>query len=297
MEINRGDLIIPVYLNQRIVFDLIAMLNGGISTITRVATTESNVDTDQRRYGAEFGLSKALSSLLKINVSGERDLKKEGGAELKLDQEKVHTPASLFQNLRQILLDENALRTVDENFKPQPHQLIEFTASLQRNPLIQTMDSFISIMEMAIVFNVDSQPSKGKKQNIDQNKIIKKQMENFLEKLKAGDTVDIVTNPLPCNYRAVITLETEYLNDPTMSDLVEGQFNALGKVIRVIDKDKDDSISLIRKTSLSMMPEHIFDNMISTFDQLSAQKGFKIPEMEWEIKGPVMQIIPVAIFA
>lgn len=297
MEINKNGLIIPVYLNQRIVFDIIAMLKGGISTVTRVARIETDAKSDQRRYGAEFGLSKALSSLLRINVSGERDVKKEGGSEMKLDQEKVHTPASLFQNLRQILLDKEALSIMDESFSPQHHQLIEFTASLQRNPLIQTMDSFISIMEMAIMFESDTQPGKSKKQTLDQNKKIKKQMENFLEKLKSGDTVDIVTNVLPCKYRAVITLETEYLNDPTMSDLVEGQFKTLGKVIRVIEEGTDDTISLIRKTSLSMMPESILENMMDGFLQLSANQGFKIPEMEWKLKGPVIQIIPIAIFA
>ena len=30
------DLIIPVYLNQRVVFDLVAMLQDGIATVTKV---------------------------------------------------------------------------------------------------------------------------------------------------------------------------------------------------------------------------------------------------------------------
>ena len=34
------ELIIPVYLNQRIVFDMIAMLQGGIATVTRICSAE-----------------------------------------------------------------------------------------------------------------------------------------------------------------------------------------------------------------------------------------------------------------
>ena len=34
------DLIIPVYLNQRFVFDLVAMLQDGIATVTKVVKTE-----------------------------------------------------------------------------------------------------------------------------------------------------------------------------------------------------------------------------------------------------------------
>jgi hypothetical protein len=34
-----NNLIIPAYLNQRIVFDLIAMLQDGLSTVTRITST------------------------------------------------------------------------------------------------------------------------------------------------------------------------------------------------------------------------------------------------------------------
>lgn len=294
--VKPNDLIIPVYLNQRIVFDLIAMMKGGISTVTRVVSTESLADTDQRRYGADFGLSKALSTLLKINFSGQRDVKKEEGKQVKFDQEKVHTPSSLFHNLRNMLRDEHLLLIVDDSFIPEPHQLIEFTTSLRRNPLIQTIDSFVSIGEMAAVFDFGSEPKKGKKQDIDANKKQVAQFREFSKKLKA-DTVDIITDSLRCGYRAVITLETEYLNDPTMSDLVEGRFNVLGKIIRVIREEEDGSINLIRKTSLSFIPEEQQNGFFRIFQNMSEQGGYRIPKMEWEIMGPVIQIIPVAIFA
>jgi len=121
-------------------------------------------------------------------------------------------------------------------------------------------------------------------------------MEQFLESLKAGDTVDIITDTLTCGYRAVITLEREFLNDPTMSDLVDGHFNVLGKIIRVINDDKD-SINLIRKTALSAMPENILKTALADLSELSKTHGFKIPSMELEAKGPVLQVLPIAIFS
>ena len=69
-----SDLVIPVYLNQRIVFDLISMLQDGISTVSRVTTVEETSSKDERKYGASFGLSQAFSSLLKISVGGKREL-------------------------------------------------------------------------------------------------------------------------------------------------------------------------------------------------------------------------------
>jgi len=297
---QKTELIIPVYLNQRAVFDLIAMLQGGISTVTRITSSEFYSDKNQQQYGAAFGLNKAFSTLLKIDLSGGRKKATEDTSGIQKAEERVHTPASMFQSLRENLIDRGELKIVDAEYKPKVRDFIEFTAQLRKNPIIQTMDTLVGLMEMAILFS-DEPPkkqkqSKGKSREIDSNKIIKKQMEQFLESLKTGDTVDIVSNKLICGFKTVITLEREFLNDPTMSDLVDGQFNVLGKVIRVIN-NKDDSISLIRKTAMSAMPEKIMNEVFSGLSTLSSEEGFKIPPIELDIKGPVIQVLPIAIFA
>lgn len=294
-----NELIIPVYLNQRIVFDMIAMLQGGIATVTRVTSTESSSASDKQQYGATFGLNKALSTLLRIDVSGNREKRKDGSLGSQTNEEKVHTPASMFQMLRRSLVADSKLNFIDDKYKPEIRQIVEFTAPLRKNPIIQTMDTFVGLMNMAILFSqaTPQQQHKGQKnQTPDTNKAIKAQMEQFLESLKAGDTVDIITDTLTCGYKAVITLEREFLNDPTMSDLVDGHFNVLGKVIRVINDDKD-SINLIRKTALSAMPENILNVALAGLSELSKTQGFKIPSMELEAKGPVLQVLPIAIFS
>lgn len=293
------ELIIPVYLNQRMVFDLIAMLQGGISTVTRITSSESYSDKDQQQYGAAFGLSKAFSTLLKIDVSGTRQKAQEDSSGIQKAEERVHTPASMFQSLRASLSDRKELVIVDKEYKPKIRDIIEFTAQLRKNPIIQTMDTFVGLMEMAILFSeppTRRQKQKGRKTRERDNKLIKKQMELFLESLKTGDTVDIVSGTLQGGFKAVITLEREFLNDPTMSDLVDGQFNVLGKVIRVIDNEQD-SINLIRKTALSAMPEKIMSEIFSGLSELSSEEGFNIPPLELEVKGPAIQILPIAIFA
>lgn len=79
-----------------------------------------------------------------------------------------------------------------------------------------------------------------------------------------------------------------------MSDIVDGQFTAIGKIVRVIDKEDERSISLLRKTALSMMPQ---ETLRELFEGLSEIEEFQIPDLEWNIKGPIVQIIPIAIFA
>ena len=291
MEQIKKDLIIPVYLNQRIVFDLLAVLQDGISTVTRVSSTESVSNMDDQRYGAAFGLNKAFSTLLKIDVSGNREKKKGDSSGVKRDEERFHTPTSLFQKLREIILQDKSVVLVDNNYTPKPHDLIEFNVSLKKNPIIETIDTFISVMDMASIFEDRTGRQKGHSKNEDEK--IKKQMQRFANQLKSGDTIDVVSDDLACGYKSVVTLEQEYLNDPTMSDLVDGQFNVLGKIIRVIP-DNCGSISLIRKTPLSVIPHTKLQELQVLLSKLPVD--IDIPELIWEVPGPVMHVIPIAIF-
>jgi hypothetical protein len=289
--------IIPVYLNQRIVFDLLAMLEGGICQVTRVASAERKTEQDERRYGADFGLSKALASLLSINVSGER--KRAAGTEetQQKDEERIHTPASLFYRLRNQLQGEGLLKVLSGSEGPKEHDLVEFGAAMVRNPLVQTMDSFVSLMEMAILFDDQGTIGKGQHRGQSQreNERIVKQMTGFNEKLKSGDTVDMVAQEIAGGHRAVVTVETEYLNDPAMADLVDGRFIVVGKVIRTVPSG--EAISLIRKSALTMMPKSILEGMMGSLAQLSETQGFNLPDLSWELPGPAFQVIPIAIFA
>ena len=67
-----NNLIVPVYLNQKLVFDLLAMLEGGIATVTGVTRTNEDVDTSESNGRAGFGLGEALSMLMRVDLSGEK---------------------------------------------------------------------------------------------------------------------------------------------------------------------------------------------------------------------------------
>jgi len=294
------NLIVPVYLNQRMVFDLLAMLQGGISTVTAVTRVEAHNNSDSEEIRASFGLSQALSSLLKIDLSGEKSKNRSSSGESKVTEERVHTPASLFYELRNMLLEKELLKNLTAEVNLEPGDIIEFEASLKINPIIETMDSLSEIMNVALVFEDKEKKIKNKKVNYNNqstdNKKVKNQIDAFRETLKTGNTIDLIAKELKTNYYAVITIESNYLNDPTMSDLVDGQFKILGKIIRNI-KDNNTSISLIRKTALHKMPPYLLTNVLNAISQLGSEQGFAIPELVWEIKGPAIHILPLSIFA
>ena len=121
-------------------------------------------------------------------------------------------------------------------------------------------------------------------------------MESLSTNLKAGQTLDLMTDELHSSYRAVVTLEAQYLNDPTLSDLVDGTFRVAGKVIRVVPEG-EGAISLIRKAAVSRMPSAVLETLGKMFDSLASEHSFGLPKVIWEIGGPVIQVLPLSIYA
>ncbi|WP_413665449.1 hypothetical protein ACG1BZ_09750 [Microbulbifer sp. CNSA002] len=290
-------LIVPVYLNQKLVFDLLAMLQGGISTVTTVTESSSNRNIDGEKVSAGFGLSEAFSTLLKIDLSGSKEKTIGSEGSNTSSQERVHTPASLFFQLRNLLLEKGYLKETEEEL-PKAGEFVEFEGFLKRNPIVETIDSFAEMMDIAEAFEDKPQPKKGNRNSSEQSeyKKIRQQMVRFSGALKAGSTIDLSSTSLKGAYTAVVTVETGFLNDPLMSDLVDGQFKIIGKVVKSVD-DSSDSINLLRKTALSKMPSEVMLQAMTHLSSLGSKQGFDIPELKMEIDGPAIQVLPIAIYA
>ncbi len=292
--VEREDLIIPVYLNQRIVFDLLAMREDGISQVTQVVSTEHSGSIDQKRHGAGFGLSKALSSLLRVDISGDRTKVEGIDSSSSTNEERVHTPASLFFRLRKQIDERGDLvrLTPDSSTDIEPHQFVEFESDLKRNPLLETIDSISSVMGMVVALEEKS-PQRGKQRKMSDNEQVLEKMKSLGDDLRRGDSVDMVAYSVQGSDSALITLETEYLNDPLMADLVDGRFKVIGKVIRTVGEG--ESIGLLRKTAFSVIPEKKLSEMLSPFEAIG--KMFDIPSLKLKIEGPAFHVLPIAIFA
>ena len=207
-------LIVPVYLNQKIVFDLLAMLQDGLSTVTAVTKNSAHTESDNEKISASFGLNQVLSTLLKIDLSGSKE--KSGGTSENgsVSEERVHTPASLFFKLRNTLKDEGLLEILDSNSKPKPGDIIEFEGVLKINPILETVDAFIELMDMAEVFNSElSTNAKNAKKTSENKKAQKNKMLKFSETLKGGNTIDLTSEKLVSGHKAVVTVDVSFLND------------------------------------------------------------------------------------
>lgn len=284
--------IVPVYLNQKFIFDLVAMQQGGIATVTKVSSDQYGEKNIAGTLSSSFGLSEAFSSLLKINLSTNLSGGNASSSTETKSEERVHTPGSLFYQLRNELLGRGTLKKLTDGV-PASGDFVEFQASLKRSPLVEGLDAVTQLLEMSVLFtSKDTQ----KKQRTSPHplKELSLQLKSLSDSLKAGGSRDLIADKIITDWKAVLSVEEQFLNDLTMSDIVDGTFHIVGKVVRVVEAPHD-SINLLRKTPLAHTPE-ILEELLRAFKNMD-EGIFSMREMETEINGPAIQVLPIAIYA
>jgi hypothetical protein len=296
------DLSIPIYLNQQVVFDLLAVLDDGFSRLSTIKTSAGESETNKYGMGASIGVSNVFA-LLGISFSGDRGKEKGSQDQTEISQEKVHTPTSLFAKLRLKLQELKLLRSVDtsEALKElQSGEFVEFRAVLRKNPLVETIEGFKQLMEMALLFQsatpADNQPKQKGKQPQNPSNPVMKQMDGMLAALNQSNSVELIGELLDApEVKSVLTARPDFFSQGGLAEIVDGEFRVLGKVIRVVMPDSDEPINLLRKTTFGRFDRKIFDQLSQALAGMEAA-GLRSTELITEIEGPALLVIPIAIF-
>ena len=298
------DLPITLYLNQRLTFDLLAVLQGGFTRLATVQTTSTGGTSTKASGEAQLGASNVFAFLgVKLRGQGSREAEEQQSEST--TQDFVHTPASLFAQLRRDLQDRKLVRYVyssSELTEIHPSDFVEFEATLRRSPLIEILDSVSQLMPLVKLASTGNQtgsqtgqrgkrkPGKGQPRQ-DEFSAMTNQIDLLRNAATADGSQDLVAEL--GSMRVVLTTDQDYFIDPSMNDSIDGTFRIFGKVTRVISDD-NERISLLRKTALGKFGA-ISEGIAPMMDEME-ESGFSGP-VETEITGPTMQVIPIAIFS
>lgn len=127
-------LTLPIYLNQKYVFDLLAIIENGFSQVETIRTGQTKSDSEKDSFKGEVGISNVFA-FLKFGFSGDNTIDKSNLSNEEISKEKIHTPNSLFSKLRSYLHDNKSITT--SNFlTAKPGDFVEIKLSLRKNPLI-----------------------------------------------------------------------------------------------------------------------------------------------------------------
>lgn len=294
MDVNQ--LMIPVYINEKIVLDMLAIIEDGFSTVSQVSYSDHKENSNAQKIEAEVSTSASiLSKLLKIDLKGELSHSGNCGETENTTKEKVHTNVSLLSKFRAFLTDANILKSGFDISNMKIGDFIEVEGELQKNPLINCMDIFVDVLRMADIFAEKPQlnaKTQAKAQKQQQDETMKK-IKSFASELKHSGTVDFILSDSAGT--VVLSAQEQYLSNDNISEIPGGHFKVLGKVIAIC-ADKTESIDLLRKTTLSILPHDLLADMFLCL-QNEDMKQYNLPELKTEISGPAVIVIPVAIYA
>ena len=294
MDVNQ--LMIPVYINEKIVLDMLAIIEDGFSTVSQVSYSDHKENSNAQKIEAGVSTSASiLSKLLKIDLKGELSHSGNCGETENTTKEKVHTNVSLLSKFRAFLTDANILKSGFDISNMKIGDFIEVEGELQKNPLINCMDIFVDMLRMADIFAEKPQlnaKTQAKAQKQQQDETMKK-IKSFASELKHSGTVDFILSDSAGT--VVLSAQEQYLSNDNISEILGGHFKVLGKVIAIC-AEKTESIDLLRKTTLSILPHDLLADMFLCL-QNEDMKQYNLPELKTEISGPAVIVIPVAIYA
>lgn len=295
-NMKADQLMVPVYINEKIVLDMLAIIEDGFSTVSQVSYNEHKENSNVQKL--ESGVSTSaniLSKLLKIDLKGEVSHSGNSGENTSVAKEKVHTNVSLLSRFRTFLVNEKILKSGFDTANIKIGDFIEVEGELQKNPLINYLDIFLDLFRMVDIFTEKPQlgsKTQTKAQKQQENEIVT-QIKSFADELKHSGTIDFILSDDVGT--VVLFAQEQYLSNDNISEILGGHFKVLGKVIAIC-KDETENVDLLRKTTLSIFPIDQITEIFSGF-QNSGIKQFNLPELKTQIPGPAVIVIPVAIYA
>ncbi|MDO5366850.1 hypothetical protein [Kocuria sp.] len=306
---NRLTLAHPVYLDTPMLLSFIATMKDGVSLGSAVTENRAKNSSFDVSGHADGGTESILAILgLKVSATGElaRTSEKEKSVEESFIRQ--HTVASLFSLLIQGLTEAEAVKINPDISDIENGDLIIFNAKITESPLevaLATIEGILPLMELG----QPGQPAPSRNQQQSQKKkspnhsnnnrsnevmgidAIKAIVEVIKQDQESSPVVDLVAYGE--RYAAILTADRTYFSAASRAAIVDGQFKVVGKVTAVFP-DNTEEISVLRRgasAQLSGMTE-IWTTLIDTF----SSEVLRNPLPPVKIKGPLVQVLPLAIY-
>ena len=300
-HLNANELPVPIYLNQEVIFNLIAIFEDGFSKLSTLKTSTNKAETNEYGASGSIGVSNAFA-LLGVSFSGERRKGKSKHDQTEISQEKVHTPTSLFAKCRKKLIEENLLHDgieIDSLRNLNTGDFVEIKVTLRKNPIQEVLSWIKALMEMFIPFATSSGQGKHsfsqKKSSQPSNKEMLKQFDAILSMVTEQDVVELVGESVDASgLKIVVSCQTEFFNRRNPTEIVDGEFYVLGKIIQLARKS-GEAINLLRKTTLGRLDSDTLNQLTSAFASLE-ENGFQEINVSTLIEAPAILIFPIAIY-
>lgn len=282
-KIEKNKLTIPIYLNTKVVFDMLATIEDGFAEVKNVQTSKNkNRDED---IEANIGTNN-LFAFLNVGIRGNHKSNSSNGETVV--EERTHTPVSLFQQLKGKL--DNAKLINRDITRLSIGDFVEVQGTLKNNPVIDMLSSLKELMALANLFADNKNQSKKNKLMSDNR--LNTQIDALIKGLQADGKKDIICEADGMNV-ILLTDENYFLNN-NMSEVTDGNYKILGKAIQICIEEGE--ISLLRNTVFSKLKLDKMNEFKDLFSDPSLSRFVGDDGLKTVIYNPVIMIIPIAIY-
>lgn len=286
------DFILPLYLNQRFVYDILAIKNDGFTEFFEIKDKIGNSNEQDANIKATLGTNNDFA-LIQANLDGEINTKTSNDNNNEKSYKKTHTPTSLFMQVYQYL-NENKKITKLENLSDidtvDSGDFVEIKSNIELNTIVEffeTLDKVIDITEAFSSFSsIDS------KKTIKRSPLsnMKKPIENTLKALvNENNNVKYGICKLE-EKELVVKLNKDYFINSDYSEIKNGKFKIIGKVLEIIPEGK--SILLNRENAVGLYNPNTFKEVK---ESLNSIPNINFQEFKDTVQGKTIVIMPIAI--
>lgn len=132
VEYNRDSLIVPIYINEKIVIDMLAIIDDGFSKVSQINSVENIDNIKKNTAGVDISANSIISKFLKIDFKGDIANQKTTQYNNSTSKEKVHTNVSLLSKFRGYISKNKILKNNFDIGKLTIGDFVELEGELQK---------------------------------------------------------------------------------------------------------------------------------------------------------------------
>lgn len=281
---------LPVYLDYQTVFDILAILDDGLSQFQEVKTVYSDLSEKNSDIKSDIKGKIPLGFLsIEGGVGYNRGSGKQNTNSHEVSQQKIHTSVSLFSKTRDKLNNAGLVKNIDDPNALVVGDFVEFQAKFQKFELVQVLNLMAKSVEIGNKFT----DAKGKAKAKLPSEMVA--MRDTIEAFASNSLVYKIND----DNRYVVQLSSDLLPEDGVDALVRGEYRVLGKVVRI----ERDGYNIFESTDLAVFkPSALKDLLDEAFQQVVAKGGdiekmFDVPEqVPMQFGGLVVIVKPMAVF-
>lgn len=275
----KKDIIIPVYLNQRVVYDTLAIINDGFTELYNFTNASSDSQNKDVHVSGRVETSGNPLTFMKASLSSDIVNGSDFNKSDKSEFQKVHTPTSLFSKVYDYIIDNDKLKRIEKESDLEEiscSDFVEFRTFLKINTIEEGFRNMLKMSQISEIFlNFANDPdSKKQRKDIEgiKNNIVK--LTNYLD--LQNEKIKYMVGKIE-NKDIVIKINRDCIIDADYEQINNGNFRIIGKVLEIIDENqqvnlnRESVLGYIKDESLIPIKEAIEGMSNTMFDYDSIQ--------------------------